>query len=123
MRRCVTIFATIVLLAVSATGRTQTVKSIVSQVGLDQRLDAQVPLDITLRDEQGRTVRLVDYFQQRPVILTLVYYRCPMLCNQVLNGLLKTSQAVPMQMGEDYQVVSVSIDPKETPDMAADKKR
>lgn len=94
----------------------------VSRVGIDQKLGAQVALELTLRDEHGRTVRLGDYFHSQPVVLTLVYFRCPMLCNQVLNGVLKTSQAVPLEMGRDYQVISVSIDPKETPEMAADKK-
>lgn len=98
-------------------------KSIVQQVGLDQHLNAQIPLDLTFRDEQGRTVKLGDYFQGKPVVLTLVYYRCPMLCTQVLNGLLESSQAVPLTMGADYHVVSVSIDPRETTAMARAKKK
>ncbi|MDB5339600.1 MAG: uncharacterized protein JWN70_5219 [Planctomycetaceae bacterium] len=98
-------------------------KSIVQKVGLDQRLNAQVPLDLTFRDEQGRTVRLGDYFHDKPVVLTLVYYRCPMLCTQVLNGLLESSQAVKLTMGADYHVVSVSIDPRETISMARAKKK
>ena len=96
---------------------------IVQDVGLDQRLDEQVPLDLTFRDEAGRTVALRDYFRGKPVILSLVYFRCPMLCTQVLNGLLKSSQAVELQLGQDYEIVSVSIDPAETPAMAAAKKR
>lgn len=98
-------------------------KSLVQQVGLDQHLNAQVPLDLIFRDEQGRTVRLGDYFHDKPVILTLVYYRCPMLCTQVLNGLLESSQAVKMTMGTDYDVISVSIDPRETTSMARAKKK
>jgi protein SCO1 len=97
-------------------------RSLVQQVGLDQRLGEQVPLDLQFRDEQGREVLLGDYFGQRPVILTLVYYRCPMLCTQVLNGVLRSSQAMRLQIGTDYDIVSVSIDPRETPAMAAAKK-
>jgi protein SCO1/2 len=95
---------------------------LIKQIGIDQRLDAQVPLDLKFRDETGREVQLGDYFTDKPVILTLVYYRCPMLCTQVLNGLLESSQGVKFQMNKDYQVVSVSIDPHETPEMAAAKK-
>src|SRR5690606_35756010 len=97
-------------------------KSIVSDVGIDQNLGAQVDMDLKFVDEQGRPVALKDLAPHKPIVLTLVYYRCPMLCNQVLNELLKSSQAVPFQMGKDYHVISVSIDPKETPDMAAAKK-
>lgn len=98
------------------------VKTIVNQVGIDQHLNELLPLDLPFRDEHGREVKLGDYFGEKPVILSLVYFRCPMLCNQVLNGLLKSSQAVPLVMQTDYQVLSVSIDPSETPAMAAAKK-
>lgn len=98
-------------------------KTLVQQVGLEQRLNAQVPLDVSFRNEGGRAVRLGDYFQDKPVMLTLGYFRCPMLCTQVLNGLLESSQAVKMTMGADYQVVSVSIDPRETTSLARAKKK
>jgi protein SCO1 len=98
-------------------------KTLVQKVGLEQRLNAQVPLDVSFRNERGRTVRLADYFQDKPVVLTLGYYRCPMLCTQVLNGLLESSQAVKMTMGADYKVVSVSIDPRETTSLARAKKK
>ena len=74
------------------------------------------------RDEAGREVKLGDYFGRQPVVVALVYYRCPMLCTQVLNGFLKSSQAVPLEIGRDYQVVTVSFDPRETPALAAEKK-
>jgi protein SCO1/2 len=96
---------------------------IARDIGLDQHLDEQVPLDLEFRDEAGKTVRLSQYFGEKPVILTLVYFRCPMLCTQVLNGLLKSSQAIQLAMGKDYDVISVSIDPDETPAMAAAKKQ
>lgn len=98
-------------------------KSIVQQVGLDQHLNAQLPLDLVFRDEQGRDVTLTSYFREKPVVLTLVYYRCPMLCTQVLNGLLESSQAVEITMGADYHVVSVSIDPHDSAAMAREKKK
>jgi protein SCO1/2 len=91
-------------------------------VGIEQHLDAHLPLDAVFRDEQGHEVKLGDYFKNRPVVVMLVYYRCPMLCTQVLNGFLKSSQAVSLQIGRDYQVVTVSFDPRETPQLAAEKK-
>jgi protein SCO1/2 len=97
--------------------------SVLRDVGLEQRLDAELPLDAVFRDETGREVKLREYFDsQRPVVLALVYYRCPMLCTQVLNGFLKSSQAVPLEIGPDYQVVTVSFDARETPELAAEKK-
>jgi protein SCO1/2 len=91
-------------------------------VGIEQQLDTQLPLDAVFRDETGREVKLGDYFGDQPVVVALVYYRCPMLCTQVLNGFLKSSQAVPLEIGRDYQVVTVSFDPRESPDLAAEKK-
>jgi cytochrome c oxidase subunit II len=92
-------------------------------VGLDQRLDAQVPLDLEFRDETGRAVRLGDYFRGKPVILVLAYYRCPMLCTQVLNGLLDALRGLPFVSGNEFQIVTVSFDPRETPELAAAKKK
>jgi protein SCO1/2 len=92
-------------------------------VGIDQRLGETLPLDATLRDELGREVRLGDYFGDRPVILALVYYECPMLCTLELNGLLKSIRVVPLTLGDDYQIVTVSFDPGETPALAARKKQ
>jgi protein SCO1/2 len=112
-----------VLLACLAAGvAAQSPSSILPQVRLDQNLDAQLPLDLEFRDEAGKSVRLGDYFSTRPVVLTLVYYRCPMLCNEVLSGLLKTSQAVPFVIGHEYDVLTISIDPSETSELAAQKK-
>ncbi len=91
-------------------------------VGIEQHLDAELPLDAVFRDETGHEVKLGDYFGDQPVVVALVYYRCPMLCTQVLNGFLKSSQAVPLEIGRDYQVVTVSFDPRETPELAAEKK-
>ncbi len=91
-------------------------------VGFDQRLDAQVPLDLTFKDEAGTDVRLGDYFNNKPVILVLAYYRCPMLCTLVLNGLVQGMLDMNFNAGREFNVVTVSFDPRETPDLAAEKK-
>jgi protein SCO1 len=98
------------------------VAQMVNQIGIDQHLGGQLPLDLPLRDEHGKTVRLGKFFGDKPVVLLLVYYRCPMLCTQVLNGFLKSSQAVKFTIGHEYEVVTVSFDPRETPELAAEKK-
>jgi protein SCO1/2 len=95
---------------------------LLTDIGLDQRLDAQVPPDLRFRDEAGREVRLGDYFGTKPVILTLVYYECPMLCTQVLNGLTSALGVLSFSIGQEFDVVTVSFDPKETPGLAAAKK-
>ncbi|MEZ5319200.1 MAG: SCO family protein [Vicinamibacterales bacterium] len=92
------------------------------EVGIDQKLDAQIPLDLTFTDEAGREVRLGDYFGQRPVILAMVYYECPMLCTLVLNGLVGSVEPLDFTPGQDYEVVVLSFDPGETPALAAQKK-
>lgn len=93
-------------------------------VGIDQKLDQQLPLDVTLRDEYGRDVKLRDFFQAgKPVILAPVYYRCPMLCTQILNGLASSLKAVSLNPARDFEVVAVSFDPKDTAEIAAAKKQ
>ncbi len=92
------------------------------EVGIDQKLNEQLPLDLTFRDETGNAVKLRDYFGRKPVILTFAYYECPMLCTLVLNGLLKALRVVPMDIGKDFDVVNISFNPKETPQLAAAKK-
>jgi len=92
-------------------------------VGIDQKLNQQVPLNVELRDEFGRTVPLSTYFHGKPVLLAPVYYRCPMLCTQILNGLVSGLKAVSLKPGEDFEVVSVSFDPKDTYELAASKKQ
>jgi len=92
-------------------------------VGFDQRLNEQVPLDLEFRDEAGQPVRLRRYFHGKPVILVLAYYRCPMLCTQVLNGLVRAMLDLPFNVGKEFSVLTVSFDPRETPDLAAAKKK
>lgn len=111
------------LLAVAAGRATAQLPQSLQGVGFDQRLDEQVPLDAVFRDEAGRTVKLGDYFGDKPVILVLAYYRCPMLCTQVLNGLVRALLDVPLDVGKDFNVVTVSFDPRETPELAAAKKQ
>ena len=96
---------------------------IAARAGLDQHLNAQVPLDLTFRDEHGHAVRLGDYFGSKPVILALAYYECPNLCTLVLNGVLQTAQDLRFDAGKDYQIVVVSFDPRERPALAAAKKQ
>jgi protein SCO1 len=96
---------------------------VLKQVGIDQRLNEQVPLDLRFRDEAGREVQLAEYFAKgKPVVLTLVYYECPMLCNQVLNGAVGAFQALPFTAGKEFEVVTVSFDDREGPELAARKK-
>lgn len=95
---------------------------ILRRVGIDQHLNTQLPLDLHFRDEAGKDVRLGDYFGKRPVILSLVYYRCPMLCGEVLSGLVTSLNIVNFDLGRDYDVVTLSIDPRETPEDAAKMK-
>jgi protein SCO1/2 len=93
-------------------------------VGIDQHLNEQVPLNLTFKDEQGKTVKLGDYFHDgRPVILNLVYFQCPMLCTEVLNGLTSALRVIRFVPGKEFEVVTLSIDPRETPALAANKKQ
>jgi protein SCO1/2 len=92
------------------------------QVRFDQKLDARLPLDATFRDESGREVRLGEYFGSRPVVLAFVYYECPMLCTQILNGLVSGLGVLEQTAGQDFDVVAISFDARETPVMAAAKK-
>jgi protein SCO1/2 len=92
-------------------------------VRFDQRLNEQVPLDLAFKDETGKPVTLRDYLGKKPVILVLAYYRCPMLCTEVLNGLVRALMDVPFDIGKEFNVITVSFDPRETPAMAAAKKK
>ena len=97
--------------------------SILDQVGIDQKLGAQVPLDLKFRDEFGKEVQLGSLFKSsRPVLLALVYYDCPMLCNQVLNGMASALAVLRFNAGNEFDVLAVSFDPRDTPKSAAAKK-
>ncbi len=92
-------------------------------VGIEQHLDAQVPPELTFRDENGAAVKLGDYFGHKPLILNLVYYNCTMLCGEALAGLASAMRLVKFDVGNEFDVVTVSFDPRETPEMAAAKKK
>jgi len=95
----------------------------IKQVRLDQQLNAQVPLDLPFRDETGKSVRLGDYFGSKPVMLVLIQYRCTMLCNEEMNILLDSLKKMQFTPGKEFNLLIVSIDPREQPDLAADKKK
>ncbi len=96
--------------------------NITNGVRFDQRLNAPVPLDLVFHDEANQTVPLRTYFGDKPVVLALVYYKCPNLCNLTLTEMASSLKRVPLEPGTDYNAVIVSIDPSETPALAAEKK-
>ena len=99
-----------------------TIPAPLREIGFDQKIDETLPLDVELRDEQGRQVRLGEYFGRRPVVLAVVYYDCPMLCTQVLSSMTSTFGVLALDPGKDFEIVVVSFDPRETPALAAEKK-
>jgi protein SCO1/2 len=118
----------VILLSVVATGWPGTSliahdATTAQQAELEQKLDAQIPLDLVFRDETGGSVALQAYFDGRPVLLALVYYECPQLCPLVLDGLVRSLRPLSLRAGSEYRVVAVSIDPRETPALARAKKR
>jgi protein SCO1/2 len=97
--------------------------ALLKEVGFEQKLDAQLPLQTTFRDETGRTVSLGEYFTDKPVILVPVYYECPMLCNLTMGDLVKVLKILNLKPGKDFRVIMLSIDPREKPELAAEKKK
>lgn len=96
---------------------------VLQEIGFDQRLGEPVPLDLAFTDEDGRAVKLADYFGKKPVVLSLVYYECPMLCTISLNGLAGALEVLSFVPGQEFEVVTVSFDPRETAALAAAKKK
>jgi protein SCO1/2 len=92
-------------------------------IGIEQKLGARVPNDVTFTDESGRAIRVGDYFGHRPIILTPVYYKCPMLCTMTLNDLTRSMNGLTESAGREFEVITFSFDPREKPPLAADKKR
>ena len=92
-------------------------------VRIEQKLNQELPLDLVFRDEHGQEVKLGKYFGQKPVVLALVYYDCPMLCTQILNGMVTSFRVLPFQIGKEFDVVTISFDPRETAALAATKKK
>lgn len=95
---------------------------ILKKISIDQRINTQLPLNLTFRDETGRTVQLGDYFGKRPVLLSLVYYQCKILCPEEIDGLVGALEMLKLNPGKDFNVVFVSIDATETPEIAAREK-
>jgi len=126
MKRPVIIVALMALLAngvaSAQSGLANTQPAATTNVGFEQRLGEQISLNQTFRDEGGREVRLQDFFNGKPVILIPVYYECPMLCSLVLNGLTDALTQLRFNAGNEFNVVAVSFDPRETPNLAAAKK-
>jgi len=95
---------------------------ILSKVGITQNLNALVPPDVVFRDETGKSVRIGDFFGHKPIVLSLVYFDCPALCTEVLNGELRTMKAISLDLGKDFDAVTVSLEPKDTPALAKAKR-
>ena len=134
MRRVLPIVGVLALLLAVNTLRAQTIPgntgpaaaampAVLRNVGFEPPLNGQMPLNLAFRDETGRNVQLRDYFGSKPVVLAFVYYGCPMLCDQVEQGVVGSLRMLSFNPGRDYDVVFVSFDSRETPEMAAEKKK
>jgi protein SCO1/2 len=134
MRRVLPIVGVLALLLAVSTLHAQTVAgntgpaaaampAVLRNVGFEPPLNGQMPLDLAFRDETSRNVQLRDYFGSKPVVLAFVYYGCPMLCDQVEQGVVGSLRMLSFNPGRDYDVVFVSFDSRETPEMAAEKKK
>src|SRR5207253_4692191 len=119
---CHSVLAFVSVLA-SAAPQPQLSSAALANIDFEQKLNAQVSLDSVFADESGRRVQLRDCFRGKPVILVLGYYRCPMLCTLVNNGLIESLQDLKPTVGKDFDIINVSIDPHETPALAAAKKQ
>lgn len=121
-------FAVLALLALgiapaSVRAQVRTQDAMLDRVRVDEKLERQLPLDLGFRDHTGRRVTLRQYFDgERPVLLTFAYYRCPVLCSMVLNATANGAKAIPWTAGDEYDIVTISIDPTDTPESAAEKR-
>jgi protein SCO1/2 len=113
----------LVLLLAAAVVRAEERPAALREIGFDQHLGESVPLELPFRNEAGETIRLGDYFGKRPVVLSLNYYACPMLCTVTLNGLASALNIISMSAGKEFEVVTVSFDPQETAALASAKKK
>lgn len=95
---------------------------ILNNIEIEQKLNTPVPLDLAFKDENGQAVKLGDYFGKKPVVLALVYYDCPMLCTEVLNGMVSAFSVLKFDIGKEFEVVTVSFDAREKPELARAKK-
>jgi len=108
--------------AFSTSAQQLTTPPILDKVGITQNLNAQIPPDLVFRDEAGKSVRIGDFFGKKPIVLSLVYFDCPALCTEVLNGELRTMKAISLDLGKDFDAVTVSFEPKDTPALAKAKR-
>ncbi|HET8923739.1 MAG TPA: SCO family protein [Candidatus Acidoferrum sp.] len=134
MTKITNIIGVVALLLAADTSRAQTVPGntgpsaatmppALVNVGFEPPLNGQMPLELAFRDESGRAVQLRDYFRQKPVVLAFVYYNCPMLCDQVQQGVVGALRMLSFNPGRDYEVVFISFDSRDTPELAAEKKK
>ena len=108
--------------SLSANAQQITTPAILSKVGITQNLNAQIPPDLMFRDEAGNSVRIGDFFGKKPIVLSLVYFDCPALCTEVLNGELRTMKAISLDLGKDFDAVTVSFESADTPALAKAKR-
>ena len=120
--RAVMLLALVGVATLSASAQQITTPAILNKVGITQNLNAQIPPDLAFRDETGKPVRIGDFFGKKPIILSLVYFDCPALCTEVLNGELRTMKAITLDLGKDFEAVTVSFEPKDTPALAKAKR-
>jgi protein SCO1 len=117
------IWAAILAVAIlPARAQQATIPAILNQVDITQNLNGQLPGDLVFRDESGKDVRLGDFFGQKPIVLSLVYFDCPALCTEVLNGELHTMQSISLNLGKDFEAITVSFEPKDSPALAKAKR-
>ena len=120
------LFSILYLLMIASSGHAQNASTkidVLEEIGIEQKLNEQIPLDLTFLDATGQRVQLRDYFGEKPVILSLVYYECPMLCSMILNGLLRSLNILSFDVGDEFNIVTVSFDPNETTKLAMGKKK
>jgi protein SCO1/2 len=110
------------IVASSAKAQQVSTPAILSKVGITQNLNARIPPGLMFRDETGKSVRIGDFFGRKPIVLSLVYFDCPALCTEVLNGELRTMKAISLDLGKDFDAVTVSFEPKDTPALAKAKR-
>lgn len=118
-----TLLIALLLLISSAAIAQAPASRVFAEVGIDQKLNEQIQLDLEFRNEEGETVKLAQYFHGKPVVISLVYYNCPMLCTQILNGMVETFRIIKFTAGNEFEVVTVSIDPTESHELAVEKKQ
>jgi len=118
-----TLLALLCAMTVAGPLQAQSAAQVIQQVKFEQRIGNTLPLELAFRDEAGETVQLARYFGKKPVVLALVYYECPMLCTFILNGLVKSLKPLTFEPGREFEIVVVSFNPLETPQLAAQKKQ